>query len=288
LNGDKVVNMFSLPQMKQCLEFYKMLYKEGLLDKTFATNKVEDWVDRYENKQLLLWPGAMYASQPNTAYYYSKGKNMFFIDAPTVVAPGVDPKLCYGYVKRAGNYAMGISSKTANPDAAAKVIETFCSPEFKEFITYGREGTEYTLGADGKKQLVPAKYNESHVFKSLYRFMWDFHTTESAENTIIAYGLDNIKDNPDLYTKYLAGWESDKKLGFQQAEIGGFSPFEFYKIGPASGAIAAKNSEKANTIIFSYIMGKITPEQYDVQVAEFVKDLEPVGLEMQAYYDESK
>lgn len=288
LNG-KVVNDFSVPEMKKCLDFYKMLYQEGLLDKTFATNKVDQWVDSYENRQLLLWPGAMYASQPNTAYYFGKGKPMFFIDVPTVAAPGVDLQKCLPYTPRIGNYAMGVSSKTANKDAAVKVIETFCSPQFKEFITFGREGTEYTVVA-GKKKLDSAKYNETHTFKSLYRFMWDFHTTESAENTIVAYGMDNLvaKGNQTLYDKYIASWENDKKIGFKQADLGGFSPFEFYKAGPSSAAISATASEKASAIIFSYIMDKITPAEYDKQAAEFIKVMEPVGLEMQAYYDSNK
>jgi len=221
INGT-VTSIWTMPQMKQALDYYRRLYKEGVLDATFATNKVEDWIDRYENKQLLVWGGAMYASQPNTAYYTGKGKSMFFIDVPTVVAPGVDPKQTVMPVNQVGRFAMGISAKSRNPDAAARVIEAFASPEFKTFITFGREGVEYTM-KDGKRVFDNAKYNESHVFKSLFRFMWDFHTTESAEATIVTFGQGNIKD-PALLRKYLEGWRRTRNSASHRRTRPGSTP----------------------------------------------------------------
>jgi len=283
----QVVNVWSLPQMKEGLLFYRYLYEEGLLDSTFATNKVEDWVNIYENKGLLVWSGAMYASQPNTAYYYGEGKNMFFINVPTAVAPGVDPKLTVRPLSVVGSFAMAVFSLTKEADAAVRTIEAFSSPEYKEFITFGREGTEYMM-VNGKRQIDPDKYDETHVFKSLHRFMWDYHTTESAENTIIAYGMGKLADNPDLYKRYIDSWEKDKVIGFNNADLAGFDPFEFYREGPAAAAIVSRASEQAISLAIRYIMDTISEAEFDAEVEQYIKDLEPAAIERQAYLDENK
>ena len=94
-------------------------------------------------------------------------------------------------------------------------------------------------------------------------------------------------DGKQRYAVCMSQWEKDKKLGFAQAEKAGLNPFEFYKIGPAAAAIVDKTTASYESLVFRYIMDKIPTAEFDKGIADLVSDLEPVGLEMQAWYDDN-
>ncbi len=54
----KFINAFEAKHAREAVEFHKKLYDEGLLDKTFVTNKIQDENDRKYNKQLAVFPSA--------------------------------------------------------------------------------------------------------------------------------------------------------------------------------------------------------------------------------------
>jgi len=284
----KVTCVWALPQMKEALEYYKKLYQAGVIDKQFATNKVEDWLNGYLQRQMTIWMGSLYGMNPlNTAYYYStENKVLFHACAPTVAASGIDPKLTLNSENRLGTYGLGISAKSKNIDAAVKALEVMCSEDYLQFLTYGREGTEYKVENE-KKVVNDEESAKTYTIRAVFRFAYDYHTDEARDITVASWGS-KFGDNAELKTKYFNSWENDKKLAAQQLTVIGHSPLEFFEKSPSGNALNSKYRPDQISLAVKYITSKISDADYQKEADQLVKDLSPIGEEIQIYYDQNK
>ncbi|MEN6316315.1 MAG: hypothetical protein ABFD25_18950 [Clostridiaceae bacterium] len=281
ING-KVTNVWSMPQMKEALDFYKKLYNAGVIDKEFATNKVNDFINKYYNNNLTLWSGNLYGFNPGrTVDCFLEGRKDFVAATPTIIAPGVDPQNALYSETQLGDFAMGISSACKNPEAAVKAMEVFCSDEYMQYLVYGREGVEHTV-KDGQK-VTTEEYDKTNLLRMILRFSNDSHIVKSVDLSV-AIMSKKITDK-SLYDKFHKYWKEDMDIAEKQLGIVGNNPFEFFESSPSAKAIYAKYKENMTYVAVNYITSKISDGDYEKEVNQIISDLAPIGEEIQEYCD---
>lgn len=179
LKDGKYVDGFQEPEMREALEYLHTLYEEGILNAEFITT---------ENSQMRekVYTGQSAADIDYVTNYINYFQQTAAAGKPTemhVVYALIGPDGDGGTLNEATQTALCISSKTKNPDAAFKVIETLVSdPElYSAFYGIGREGFHYTLNENG--EITPTDKASNSGYKYTLNFLSD---------SFIDFDLDNL------------------------------------------------------------------------------------------------
>ncbi len=190
---------------KEALLFLKSAYKDGLLDKDFATLSDEQWTEKFATGKAFLtfdYPQAGDETIATNGSQLEPGWNFM-----SIVQPEYNGKR-YGTPVLKGYYGCVrvISSKSKHIDRLVEFIDWSYSPEGVDAFMFGIEGESFTRDANGKAQLnsdikYPANpsgtidnhgLNEQNLFSVLSseaRDIYELNGQQMAKSTKV------IKDN---------------------------------------------------------------------------------------------
>lgn len=285
LSNGKFINSFEAPKMRDAILFHRKLYEEKLLDPTFVTNKAADWETAVNEKGFLVFDADASSALPPIEAWLSKGiKNQYFAVVPHPMEPGVNPENVNYRPMGIGWHTISISSKCKDIDAAIRVIEAFLSPEIQMAAAWGREGTEYTVGSDGKKVLNADESNKTS-YRTAYAFMRSYWSPEALDVKISQI---LPKMDADMQSKFTTIWTKGIQDNNTEVEKNSVYPFYGLTLSDASSNLRTEALTLSKSIIVKAIVGQISMEEYDKQVADFLKKYGSITEEYNKLYSEKK
>lgn len=154
-DGEKYVYGVLDEGYKDALQFAHKLYAEKLLDPEYTIDTDDTLKRKALNGDNLMWLTQWFTTPAEYTRTADDGKifavslypdNPKYGKAWQEVVNGNTPDLGWG--------AYGISSKVKNPEELIKFIDYQYSDEMIQLITWGIEGTTYTIGEDGVPTFV--------------------------------------------------------------------------------------------------------------------------------------
>ncbi|MCT1398434.1 extracellular solute-binding protein [Paenibacillus sp. p3-SID867] len=154
-DGEKYVYGVLEEGYKDALQFANKLYAEKLLDPEYTIDTDDTLKRKALNGDNLMWLTQWFTTPAEYTRTAGDGKifavslypdNPKYGKAWQEVVNGNTPDLGWG--------AYGISSKVKNPEELIKFIDYQYSDEMIQLITWGIEGTTYTIGEDGVPTFV--------------------------------------------------------------------------------------------------------------------------------------
>lgn len=154
-DGEKYVYGVLEEGYKDALQFANKLYAEKLLDPEYTIDTDDTLKRKALNGDNLMWLTQWFTTPAEYTRTANDGKifavslypdNPKYGKAWQEVVNGNTPDLGWG--------AYGISSKVKNPEELIKFIDYQYSDEMIQLITWGIEGTTYTIGEDGVPTFV--------------------------------------------------------------------------------------------------------------------------------------
>lgn len=141
---DGVVNHGLLdPKMPEAIAFLNKLYTEGLVDPEYIVTDVNQWQTQMAKQQVGMtfdWGTRIDYLDTNV-----EGANFVGIEPP--VGPFGEPMTFGQQVKTPGG-GSAISKQSKKAEIAAELFDYIYSPEGKDLMNFGIEGTHYTKNGD--------------------------------------------------------------------------------------------------------------------------------------------
>jgi len=268
-DDNKYIWAFEYPKMKDSILFHRKLYEEGLLDRTFVTNTGVEFLNRITEKNMMVWRGdsaAVLGKQQEFVKVGNKKAVLGFVNNP--IAPGVDPELAYWSFSPLGWHILSISSKCANVDAAVRVIEAFLDYETCKQISWGREGIEYFVRADGSK-LVDTEASAKTYYRNAYTFMRQYWYQEGMDvrMTTVLPTMD-----AEQASKFREAWKKGIEIRNKESAIAPLiGPSNFVPTIAEHAPKSSEAREESKTIMYKAVMGEISMEEYDRQVEAWLQ-----------------
>jgi len=281
----KVIPNVLLPEYRAAVTVMRQLYEEGILDKEFATVTSEQYWAKIENDLILLdyneSAGLLWNANHAVNNIKDGRKYLFIPDLKQPPAELADMKYTYGYRNSPIiNQGMYISSSSKDKDRAWKVIEAFASDEVVDAIFWGEEGKTYRI-QDGKR--VPdleALGKEWTRYSHYYAFVPGYEGAPDLSQAKVKLSLG------EPYTKEI--YESINHR-VEVANLNGFEQLFGYVPSEAAGLKNSESMQRINQFTVKAIMGELSMEQFDQEVAKWEKDFRSVIYdEIQAYLDANK
>ncbi|WP_127584992.1 extracellular solute-binding protein [Paenibacillus koleovorans] len=131
-----------MPEIKEAIKFWKMLYDKGYVNPDMFTKKATDWSADIKKGKGGLWAHEV----PNYTTGYLAAQ---FPTQPgakvSMIAPPKGPKGSGLVGKNDGIYFVWvIPSKTKNPEEVIKFLNWAWSDEVENFLSFGVKGSNYT------------------------------------------------------------------------------------------------------------------------------------------------
>ncbi|MFE0555502.1 extracellular solute-binding protein [Paenibacillus sp. NPDC058910] len=154
-DGEKYVYGILDEGYKDALQFANKLYAEKLLDPEYTIDTDDTLKRKALNGDNLMWLTQWFTTPAEYTRTADDGKifavslypdNPKYGKAWQEVVNGNTPDLGWG--------VYGVSSKVKNPEELIKFIDYQYSDEMIQLITWGIEGTTYTIGEDGVPTFV--------------------------------------------------------------------------------------------------------------------------------------
>lgn len=284
VEGDKVVDNFTLPEYKAAVQVMKQLYDEGILDKEFATTDTPQYLDKLKNRNVLLNVNSASQLIPN-----GLAKPAGFEIQESQFAPSLKqypsvlkdikyalPKLRYPI----GDDSLYISAKTKDKDRAWKVIEGFATDKLHEAIFWGFEGVDFKV-ENGKKTPIEGQgmSNKDKVYKLQLGLIFGFYDGKVANIAAAEKVM-----NKDEFTRRI---DSLKQVE-DSAKQGGYALGDFIKLSPETSAKKTESNRFVSQATIEAIMGKITMDQFDQKVEEYKQKYGFIYDEYTKYMNENK
>lgn len=159
-NGEKYVYGILEEGYKDALQFANKLYSEKLLDPEYTIDTNDTLKRKALNGDNFMWLGQWFTTPGEYTRTASDGKifavslypdNPKYGKAWQEVVNANTPDL--------GWAVYGLSSKVKNPEELIKFIDYQYSEEMIRLITWGIEGTTYTIGEDGVPTFIDSLKN---------------------------------------------------------------------------------------------------------------------------------
>lgn len=140
---------FKDPKFVEIIKFWNKLYTEGLLEKEWAVNKKQLWLQKCSGGYVFSTLGAYWDLGDADAILKKESEDSQFFPYK-VTAPGVDPaKTTYGPRSGLGWDAIGITKSNQNPERTMQFINFLASEEGQYLLQWGIQDKSWTL-EDGK------------------------------------------------------------------------------------------------------------------------------------------
>ncbi|NSW89586.1 MAG: extracellular solute-binding protein [Firmicutes bacterium] len=266
---NKYIWAFEYPKMRDAIAYHRKLYEEGLLDKTFVTNTGVEFANRITEKNMMVWRGDSAAVLGQQQQFVQLGKKnviIGFVNNP--IAPGVDPELAYWSYSPLGWHIVSISSKCTNVDAAVRVIETFLDYEICKQMSWGREGIEYYVRPDGTR-LVDVEASAKTYYRNAYTFMRQYWYQEGM-NVRMATVLPTM--DATQASEFRKAWDSGIEIrNKESAKVPIITPASFVSTIADLAPKSSQAREESKAIMYKAVIGEISMEEYDRQVAAWLQ-----------------
>ena len=146
-NSGNVIPNFEHDSFKEGMKYIKKLWDENLIEKEFTLNDVQSMENKFFQSKFGVVPEWLFRNynriQTSLQSVNPDGK-LGFMDPPE----GLDGKKGMRGQSR-GGIITSITNACKNPEKASKFIEFLVSPEGRDLLQLGIEGTHYTK-QDGK------------------------------------------------------------------------------------------------------------------------------------------
>ncbi|HOJ09999.1 MAG TPA: extracellular solute-binding protein [Clostridiales bacterium] len=284
-NGE-FIHCFEAPLIKECIQFIKKAYDEGLLDKNFVTNQTADYLNVMFNKNLLCDDYTYLNVVGDMANAYDRNLNgLIFAPAPLPMKNDsrIDISNVYSGPGLLGGSSLCVASGSEEKEGAFRLIETFCSDEVLNLASWGREGIEYNIVNDEK--VLDLENSTKTDYRGMYGIMKYYNYPEQIK-VIKAHVFSYFPEIKDSLNKiYDDAWDIlEEKLKLVPA----VTPQDFLKLEADTLSRKSEAKERAESIILRAIIGEISMEEYDKQVSEFLKKYQSITNEYNKKADEIK
>ncbi|WP_320122244.1 extracellular solute-binding protein [uncultured Sphaerochaeta sp.] len=160
------IDGFQTEEMKNALAYLRQLYKDGVLNQEFITTENSGMREKTYTAQAAssidyVTNYINYVQNTTAANKYTEMHLVYKI---------VGPEGYGGSLNEATQTAFVVSSKTKNPEAVVRVLETIVTdPEvYPAFFGIGLEGKHFTLNADGQIEATPKAANSGYKYTLNY------------------------------------------------------------------------------------------------------------------------
>lgn len=268
---------FEHKNMKDALSYVKKLYDEDLLYKEFATVTADIHGKFVKMNKLAYYDadeGNLTAIQQGMSQHAADGTppdgDAIWVFAPPITAPGVNSREAY----QSGFYPIGwhcvsVNSKTNAEQQAAimRLLEALADKELLDYCVWGREGIEYTVASDGRR-IIDTEAHMKSTWRLAYQFYRTYYYSESMEYRIAASLEPMTPEQRTIYnTEYAKGLKKMQDAYNLNPPVTAKNFIKLPDLAPKVNEAALK----AREITYRYIMGEITMEQFDKDVADFMK-----------------
>ncbi|WP_309119996.1 ABC transporter substrate-binding protein [Paenibacillus sp.] len=268
------------PKYIEMIKFMNSLYRDGLIDPEWATNKTQQYEQKLASGAFFSTADAFWnLGKPNTILKEEAADPATQDEAQfypyKVVAPGVDPKeTTYGPKSSLGWDGIGISKSNKDPVRAIRFLDFLASEEGQYLMMWGVEGVHWDM-KDGKHTPRP---------EVLEGFKKDW--ANYSKETGIRKWTWTIKNGPgsdgtpyDLIGRY----ETDpvSSLAIKNLADSSFDTAPYDNLGPAGGTPEAIMQQKVNETSSKYFPRMVMAPSEAEAVALYetmMKELEAAGL----------
>lgn len=272
-NG-KLVRNIEIPEMREAVSVYRQMYKDGILDKEFATNPPDAYFQKLANKSVATQTNSIDQLVPGVGTVLEAAKKAGTPFIEWVFAPalkrypaGVDAKFIslqsMGVFPINGSHRVAISAKTKYPAQAWKVLEGFASDELRDAQAWGREGKEYTV-VSGKRVPTGRLYfndindPDSHYWTLHTGIIWGFWPTE------VKYEVQRLKAPAEFQRAY----DSSRWL-VTNGKANGLAPGNFLPTMPEINAKAGEADAAIAQLLAKTISGEATMDDFDAMLKDW-------------------
>ncbi len=266
--GSEIISAFETPMCKDSVLYHKKLYDEGLLDKTFVTNKPQDFLDRKWNKKNIIAPNNLNSVINYIGAYITNNVDGAVFAAgplPRVEDTRVTDDDVYTASGLLGWHCVAIGASTKQKDAVVSLIEALLSDEVMELTSWGLKDVDFTLENGQKKPTVKAA--ETVNLRKMYSFMF---TYGSASNVEVSLADQLAKVDPSIRDEYAARVREGMKITYDQAAKANQNPASYIQLSADTQSKVKEAQELSKSIIIKAIIGEITMQEYDAQVSDYL------------------
>lgn len=159
---------FKDPQFVEIIKFWNRLYTEGLLEREWAVNKKQLWLQKCSGGYVFSTLGAYWdLGEANTVLKKESDDSQFY--PYKVTAPGVDAaRTTYGPRSGLGWDAIGISKSNKNPERTMQFINFLASEEGQYLLQWGVQDKTWNI-ENGKHVPLPGVLDNFNKDWNKYR-----------------------------------------------------------------------------------------------------------------------
>ena len=281
---DRYVNQWEGDGIIRAAEFGNLLYTEKLLDNEFITNNGADVNQKRLRDNCFIWAqnrGGM-ITRMETIAADGQGEARFY-PVPMPIADGIEG---YTAFKTAPNIFgpcdMGISAKCNQEkfDACVRLVETFFSEEIEEQSIYGREGIEFTRGADGTRiPILPTIIDTSYrEWISLYYRTNTAEIIDFAAYVAIMLNTENGVPEADLNEYYKEFARNAQYIQDNYLAKLPYTPLNFISTQRPDDIanMITDCNQLQNSLIAKVIMGEMSIAEFTTARDEILVKYQPV------------
>lgn len=283
---------FETENLIEAVSFGRMLFQEKLLDNEFMTHTKADYTNKiYANNMFIVVKNRGGITNFTLKYPSNGVDGAMLVPAWYPAADGIEMK--DNVVKHWGSLVgtrLVIDSKTKEPDACIRVMETLLSDEAKELFIYGREGYEYEVINGVKTPIEPA--NSDNGWRLAYGMLFGVNCAER-----VKYYEDSTIDGSPGYTE-------DEKIIYKKRYSDAIEKFDEFIFtnrpssrsytAPLDSELAVKRSnsfEYQKSLLAKTIMGEMTIDEFREEAKkvaaadkDFVEDMNKLMQEADKKY----
>jgi len=266
---------FEAPKMKESLQYVKKLYDENLLYKEFATITADVHGKLVKVNKLAYYDadeGNLTAIQQGMSQHADDGTppdmDAIWVFAPPILAPGVDIREAYqGSFYPIGSHCVSINSKADEEKQAGimRLLEALSDKDLLDVCVWGREGIEYTV--QNNERIIDTEAHLKTTWRLAYQFFRTYYYSESMEYRIAASKATMTDEQKKIYTtEYEKGLKKMQETYNLNAPVTAANFVQLPELSPK----LTEATDKAHEIVYRYIMGEITMDEYDKEVNDFI------------------
>lgn len=253
------------PRYLEMLQYVNSLYAEGLLDKEWAVNKDQIFIQKAGSGRVAATLGGV-PTDANKVLLSESGDEDKQFYMFKVVADGIDPdKTTYSPRSSLGWDAIGVTVKNEHLEETMKFIDFLASEEGQYLLMWGIEGEHWDM-EDGKHVPRPETLQG-------FKDDWSAFSKETGIRKwtwFIKNGCGSDGTPYDLVTQYERDAIATHALTSMANSVWDTAPYD--NISPAAGTPEALAEQKIKDIIDTAVVNMIYAESPD-QVEELYNEM---------------
>lgn len=264
---------FRDPKYKEMLQFVNSIYREGLLDREWATNKEQLWKQKLSSGSVFSTVEAYWNTSEATQLLTQTNPDAMFLPYK-VVADGVDPtQTTYSSRNPMGWDIVAITKSNPDPVKTIQFLDFLASDEGQILLMSGVEGVDYEI-VDGRRVMLEDAKNA----------MLEDFTTYSNESGVRYWTICVKNGNAKDGQPYLLSNEytEDPVKEFSHVTLADTiydcSPYQ--DLAPIGGSVEALNYQKITDLQLEYctrLINASSEEEFENLWNTFLSEADALG-----------